>query len=201
MSDLKKLWIEETHGFHLRWLLARGVLSVFPIHTGSRVRVALMRAVGFKIGHGTLMWGSPTVTGDGDLYKKLEIGEYCWINVGAFFDLGAKVTLEDRVSVAHQVMFMTTSHDIGSADRRAGPLTFKPITIGAGTWVGARVSILPGVTIGPGCLIATGAVVTRDVPPNTIMGGVPAKPIRQMPMDSGERKAVLRDAEHVATQR
>ncbi len=193
IAKLKRLWYEENHGFHPSWLLARGVLAIFPMHVGSRVRVAVMRAIGFNIGHGTLMWGLPTITGDDRLQNNLEIGEYCWMNVGAFFDLGAKVTIGDRVSIAHQVMFMTTSHEIGPVDRRAGPLIFNPITVGAGTWLGARVSILPGVTIGEGCVVATGSVVNKNVPANSIVGGVPAKFIREVPLEGEVRNTVMRE--------
>lgn len=184
MTSLKKVLREEVEEFHFRVGLARLFLAPWPPYTGSRLRTAVLRMLGFNIGTGTLFWGMPTLTGKGNIYKKLEIGKSCWINVSCFFDLGASITIKNNVSLGQQVLMMTSSHPIGSLERRAMDFVAKPVTLENGTWIGARATILPGVTVGSGAVVAAGAVVTKDVAPNTLVGGVPAKVIRVL--DEGE---------------
>jgi maltose O-acetyltransferase len=162
-------------------LLARILLTPLPIHVGSRVRVYILRLAGFQIGSGCVMWGTPTITGGRDLYRKLTIGQGCWLNVECFFDLGAPISIGDRVAIGHQVMILTTSHEIGPYGQRAAALEARPVCIGTGAWLGARCTILPGVTIGAGAIIAAGAVVSRDVPANTMVAGIPARVIKSLP--------------------
>lgn len=188
---MKRVWQllrSETDHFHLRLQLAHLGMLPLPPHVGTRLRVYLLRMAGFQIGRGTVMWGTPTITGSGDLYKRLHIGCGCWFNVGCFFNLGATITIGDRVALGHQVMVMTDSHAIGDRNRRAGPLTAQPVQIGDGAWVGARATILPGVTIGEGSVVAAGAVVTKSVAPHLLVGGVPARPIRELVEDSHEQR-------------
>ncbi len=181
MNKLVRVLLQELDQLHLRLLLAQVLIFFLPAYVGSRLRTEILRLIGFRIGRESVFWGTVQIYGSGDLYKRLVIGEGCWINIGCIFDLGATITLGDRVGLGHQVLLLTTSHVVGSAERRAGSSTFAPIHIGDGTWVGARVVILPGITVGPGAIIASGAVVTKDVPPHTMVAGVPAKVIRQLP--------------------
>lgn len=181
MSGLTQLLREETEGFHGRLLLARFLTAPLPIHTGSRVRALALRLAGFRVGHGVLFWGMPTITGPGDLYGRLTIGRFCWFNVGCTLDLGAAITIGDAVAVGHQAMLLTTSHAIGPAARRAAAVYTRPIVIEAGAWLGARCVILPGVTVGAGAVVAAGAVVTKNVPPHMLVGGVPARVLRELP--------------------
>ena len=180
MRKLGRVIREELSGLHLRLLLARILLVPLPIHVGSRARVHALRLAGFSIGPGCVMWGTPAITGGRDLYRKLTIGQGCWVNVGSFFDLGASITIGDRVAIGHQVMILTTSHEIGPHDQRAAALETKPVIIGEGAWLGARCTILPGVNIGAGAIVAAGAVVSRDVPPNTMVAGIPARCIKSL---------------------
>ena len=87
---------------------------------------------------------------------------------------GTEISIEDDCDIAPNVVFVTGSHEIGSHFRRAGVGMAKPIRIKKGTWIGARSLILPGVTIGEGCVVAAGSVVTKDVPSDTLVAGVPA---------------------------
>ncbi|MCB8946002.1 MAG: acyltransferase [Ardenticatenaceae bacterium] len=170
---------EELHGFNGRYLLARLLLSPLPYHVGSRVRTAVFRMLGFQIGKGTVMWGTPTITGI-NLTHQLKIGQYCWFNFGCILDLGAPIQIGNNVGIGHQVMIMTGSHHLGDSSRRAGPYYAQPVTIGNGVWIGARAVIMPGVTIGDGAIIAAGAVVNKNVPPNVLVGGIPAHIIREL---------------------
>lgn len=85
----------------------------------------------------------------------------CLIEIGADCDIGPEVA------------FLTGTHQIGPSTRRAGSGLARPVRVGAGTWIGARSLILPGVNIGTGCIVAAGAVVTTDVPNNSLVAGVP----------------------------
>jgi acetyltransferase-like isoleucine patch superfamily enzyme len=86
------------------------------------------------------------------------------------------ITLEDDVLIGPKVNLVTENHPLDPVDRRS--LISKPIVIKRNAWIGAAATILPGVTIGENSVVAAGAVVTKDVPPNTIVGGVPAKVIK-----------------------
>ncbi|MNP69519.1 Maltose O-acetyltransferase [compost metagenome] len=79
-----------------------------------------------------------------------------------------------------QVMLCSSTHEPGDVSRRAGKPSGKSIKIGDGTWIGTRAVILPGVTIGEGCIISAGAVVTKDCEPNAMYAGVPAKKIKEL---------------------
>lgn len=177
---MAKILHEEFDGWHWRWLLARVLLAPLPLHVGNRVRALVLRLAGFHIGHGTVIWGTPTITGSGNLYSRLHIGEFCWLNVGIFFNLGADIFVGDRAGIGHQVMILTETHDIGEPARRTGPVRPLPVKIGAGVWIGARATILPGVTIGEGAVVAAGSLVTKDVPANVMIAGVPAKVIKEL---------------------
>jgi maltose O-acetyltransferase len=100
--------------------------------------------------------------------------------VDCFFDLNDAITIQSHASLGHEVMLLTASHSIGVGMQGAGDLVTAPIVVGRGAWIGARAMVLPGVTIGVGSIVAAGALVARDVPGNTLVGGVPARVIRQL---------------------
>lgn len=180
---MKTVWQaiqSEIAQYHLRLQLAQLAMWPLPPHVGNRLRVYLLRLAGFQIGRGTVMWGAPIMTGSGDLYARLQVGRDCWFNVGCLLNLGATIRIGDRVALGHQVMILTDSHAIGDQERRAGPLVAQPVEIGDGAWIGARALLLPGVTIGAGAVVAAGAVVTKDVAPHTVVGGTPARVIREL---------------------
>lgn len=105
---------------------------------------------------------------------KLTVGKGSSCNYKCFFDLGADVSIGENCNISYQVTFVNSTHEIGPSNRRARGGMAKPITIGNGCWIGANVTIMPGVTIGDGCIIGTGALVTKDCEPDSIYMGQPA---------------------------
>lgn len=108
--------------------------------------------------------------------KHTKIGKNVFINFDCvFLDLGG-ITIEDRVFVAPKVSLLTEGHPVSPEDRHS--LTVGHIRIKRNAWIGANATIMPGVTIGENSIVAAGAVVTRDVADNTVVGGIPAKVIK-----------------------
>ncbi len=101
------------------------------------------------------------------------IGSQCALTGHAAIDIG------DDVMLAHKVNLVTAGHPV-EPDQRRDYITAAPITIGSNVWIGAAATVLPGVTIGTGAVVAAGAVVTSDVPPATLVAGVPARTLRRM---------------------
>ncbi|MGZ8553160.1 MAG: DapH/DapD/GlmU-related protein [Chitinophagaceae bacterium] len=108
----------------------------------------------------------------------IQIGKNVFINHACtFLDMGG-ITIEDDVLIGPKVNVITENHSLNPNDRKS--LICKPIAIKRNAWIGAAATILPGVTIGENSVVAAGAVVNADVPPNVIVGGIPAKFIRNI---------------------
>ncbi len=113
-----------------------------------------------------------------DFGRHIRIGRGVFINSGAMFtDLGG-ITLEDHVLIAPRVNILTVNHP-EDTEKRHG-LILKPVVIKKNAWIGAGATILPGVTVGENAIVAAGSVVAKDVPPDTIVAGVPAKAVRKI---------------------
>jgi acetyltransferase-like isoleucine patch superfamily enzyme len=110
----------------------------------------------------------------------LRVGERCLVNRGCYLDLHDTITLGDDVVIGHGTAVITSRHRLGPEERRAGGVEGVPVTISSGSWVGANVTILPGVTVGRGAVVAAGAVVTSNVPANSVVAGVPARVVRRL---------------------
>jgi acetyltransferase-like isoleucine patch superfamily enzyme len=93
-------------------------------------------------------------------------------------DMGG-LTIGDDVMIGPKVTLVTSGHPVAPAERFKG-VVMKPIVIGNNVWIGAAATVLPGVTIGDGAVVAAGAVVSRDVPPNTMAAGVPARVVKRL---------------------
>lgn len=106
------------------------------------------------------------------------LGKNVFINHGCtFLDLGG-IVIEDDVLIGPQVCVITENHHIDPAQRKS--LDLKSVTIKRNAWIGANATILPRVTVGKNSIVAAGAVVAKDVPANTVVGGVPAKELRNI---------------------
>ncbi len=108
--------------------------------------------------------------------KRVSIGKGTVINHGCFLYTTGGLLIGNNVSISRGVWLVTGSHDMN--DPRF-PDFYKPIAIGDYAWIGVRATILGGVTIGEGAVVMAGAVVTRDVPPFAVVGGVPARIITE----------------------
>lgn len=104
--------------------------------------------------------------------RKLSVADYSHINRGCTLDARGGLSIGRSVSISHKVVLMTGSHDLNSPDFSG---RFEPIVIHDFVWIGVGAIILQGVEIGEGAVVAAGAVVTKDVPPYSVVGGVPAK--------------------------
>lgn len=167
-----------------RYLAAHVLSSMLPQLTFVRARTEILRAGGLDIGPGSVVMGSIRLTGAGDRGELLSFGSGCMITGRLHIDLGASVRIGDRVYIGHDVTMLTVDHRIGPKDQRCGGHELLPIVIGDGAWIGSRVLILPGVTVGAGAVVAAGAVVTRDVLPDTLVAGVPAELVRELEQDA-----------------
>lgn len=113
-----------------------------------------------------------------DCGKNTTIGKNVFINAGCHFQDHGGVSIGDGCLIGHNVVFATLNHDFNPATRAA--MTPAPIKLGKNVWIGSNAVILPGVSIGDGAIVAAGAVATKDVPANCVVGGVPARRIRDI---------------------
>ena len=143
-------------------------------HTPEEVRALLSEIMGYTVPD-TLRVFPPFYT---DFGKNIHIGENVFINACCHFQDHGGVTLGDGCQIGHNVVFATLNHGIEPENSR---FTYPaPIVLGRNVWVGSNSTILQGVTIGDNSVVAAGAVVTKDVPADTIVGGVPARVIKHI---------------------
>lgn len=135
-------------------------------------RIEKLRAAGVSIGDGTYVHPSS------EILPGAQIGAGCWVNRDIFIDRAAQIG--DRVYLGPRVTLCTASHEMGPSRQRAGKNIEAPIVIGDGSWLGQNVSVIAGVTIGAGCMIAAGAVAVSDCEPNGLYAGVPARRIKKL---------------------
>lgn len=116
-----------------------------------------------------------------DCGKNINVGKNVFINSGCRFQDQGGITIGDGALIGHNTVLATLNHDIDPKKRST--MHPAPITIGKDVWIGANATIVPGVDIGDGAIIAAGAVVTQNVPPHVIAGGVPAKVLKKIEVD------------------
>lgn len=143
-------------------------------HTPEEVRQMLSRLFGRQVDE-TLRVFPPFYT---DFGKNITIGKNVFINACCHFQDQGGITLGDGCLIGHNVVFATLNHGFAPADRAS--LYPAPIVLGKNVWVGSNSTLLQGIRIGDNAVIGAGSVVTKDVPANTIVGGVPARILRQI---------------------
>lgn len=141
-------------------------------HTPDEVRRLLSQLFGYEVPDSLRVF-PPFYT---DFGKNITVGRDVFINACCHFQDHGGVTLGDGCQIGHNVVFATLNHEL-APERRHVTLP-APIVLGPRVWVGSNATILSGVTIGDNAVVATGAVVTKDVPPGAVVGGVPARIIK-----------------------
>jgi len=134
-------------------------------------RCFLLRMFGAKIGKGC------RIQGGAEIWQpwKLTLGNNCWIDGGAKIYSVDSIAIGNNCVISAEAFICTASHDIRSP---SFDLITKPITLGESCWIASRAIVLPGVNIGEGAVVAAGAVVVKDVPPSTVVGGNPARELK-----------------------
>lgn len=143
-------------------------------HTPDEVRALLSELFGYRVPD-TFRVFPPFYT---DFGRNIHVGRGVFINACCHFQDHGGVTIGDGSQVGHNVVFATLNHGI-EPERRKYTVP-APIIVGKNVWIGSNSTILSGVTIGDNAIVAAGAVVTHDVPANTIVGGVPARKIKDI---------------------
>lgn len=113
-----------------------------------------------------------------DCGKNITVGKHVFLNMGCKFQDQGGIFIGDETLIGHNVVLATLNHAMEPEDRAT--MIPAPIHIGKRVWIGSNATVLPGVTIGDGAIVGAGAVVTKDVPENTVVGGVPARVLRKI---------------------
>ena len=138
------------------------------------VRALLSELFGYEVS-ATLRVFPPFYT---DFGKNIKVGEDVFINACCHFQDHGGVTIGDGCQIGHNVVFATLNHGVAPEERKH--TIPAPVVLGKNVWVGSNSTILQGVTIGDNAIVAAGAVVTKDVPANTVVGGVPARVLKKI---------------------
>jgi acetyltransferase-like isoleucine patch superfamily enzyme len=152
-------------------------LALFP-----QLRAPWLRLLGARVGRRTVLHDVRFF----NLYRRglagLDIGDECFVGDECLFDLAEGVRLERQVTLAERVLLLTHTN-VGYADhplQAQFPALAAPVVVEEGAFLGANVTVLPGVRVGSRSFVAAGSVVTADVPPRTLVAGVPARALRAL---------------------
>jgi len=186
MTELEKLdagleydfWDKEVDGRKLNAVIGCEKLNAISV-LDSEAREAAIRELFGTVGE------NPTVLPvfNCDNGKNIHVGKNFLANYNVTILDIAPVHIGDYVMIAPNTLITTVNHPMNPSGRRKHLGIAKPVTIGSDVWIGANVTILPGVTIGNNVVVAAGAVVTKDVPDNVLVGGVPARVIKEIEND------------------
>ncbi|WP_262964914.1 acyltransferase [Methylobacter psychrophilus] len=158
-----------------RLYFSKLIFTFLPETRFFKLKNALLCWAGIKLGNNVRICSSVTVMGAGTL----KIGDDTWIGHQVLICSGSRIVIGKYVDIGPRCYLGTGTHEIDPTGlHSAGTGINMDITIGDGAWLGANCLILPGVTIGKKSVIAAGAVVTKNVPPNVVVAGIPARVIR-----------------------
>lgn len=149
-------------------------------HTPEEIRVIMSRLTGKEIGDDFRMF-PPFYT---DFGKNITFGKNVFVNSCCHFQDQGGIEIGDNALIGHNVVLATINRDLLPENNRVNH--YAPIKIGSNVWIGSNATILSGVTIGEWAVVAAGAVVTKNVPPCAIVGGVPAKILKYIENNSGK---------------
>ena len=144
-------------------------------HEPARARELLAELTGTEIAESVTLF--PPLTAD--FGRNLRLGERVFINSGCRFQDQGGITVGDDCLIGHDVVMATLNHDMDPS--RRADLHPAPIVVGNRVWIGAKATVLPGVTIGEDAVVGAGSVVTKDVPAGTVVVGSPARVVREVP--------------------
>lgn len=169
---------------YLNWLSQQAIRLTSKLnrsyHTPAQIREIMTELTGKEVDE-TFSMFPPFYT---DCGKNITFGKRVFINSGCRFQDQGGITIDDGALLGHNVVLATLNHGVAWKERP--DLIPAPIHIGKNVWIGANATVVGGVTIGDNAIVAAGAVVTKDVPENTIVGGVPAKLIRKIDPSENE---------------
>jgi acetyltransferase-like isoleucine patch superfamily enzyme len=168
----------------LKRYLVNLILAMLPPTRWFALKRFLWKALGVSVGNGTKINSGARIWDAGNV----TVGDSCWLgmNFTVIVPAGASVTIGADVDIAPDVLIECGSHEIGGPDRRAGKGQAADVAIGSGTWIGCRATLLGGARLGPGTVVAAGAVVLPgDYPANALLAGVPARVSRILDANGG----------------
>jgi acetyltransferase-like isoleucine patch superfamily enzyme len=173
-----------------KFLLASAHVMMLGLMFLPPMRAAYLRLAGARIGKNTVLQPFRMYNIYRTGFRGLKMGDSCFISDDVLLDLADKIEMEDHVTLACRVNILTHTN-VGYSDhplQQYFPASSKGVRLCYGCFIGANALIMPGVTVGECSLVAAGSVVTRDVPPWSVVGGTPAKLIKSIktPEDSGE---------------
>ena len=174
LSRFDNSWYSPGRGYWIRvlWHFVNALFLQSPLNPSSGLKIRLLRLFGAKIGTGVVFKTSVNVK-----YPwNLTIGNYTWIGEHAWLDSLAPITIGNNACISQGVYFCTGNHDW--TDPAFG-LVVKPIIIEDCAWVGARATVLPGVTVKSHSIVAAGTVIARDTEPYMIYAGNPAVAVKE----------------------
>jgi putative colanic acid biosynthesis acetyltransferase WcaF len=158
------------------WILAKCFFFATPFPWPNKLKRVLLRMFGASVGKGVIIRPGVSV----HFPWRLKVGDHCWIGDSCVLLSIAPITFEDHVALAHEVYVAAGGHDIRSATM-AGQ--HAPVLVKTGTWIASRAFVGPGVTIHERVVVGAGAVVMKDVGPDVVVAGNPAKVIRPRVID------------------
>jgi acetyltransferase-like isoleucine patch superfamily enzyme len=168
--------------FDVRRAAAAVVSRMLPELTFPGTRAQLLKLAGADVRNGVAVLGCVHIVGLHAAARNLRIGPGTLIGPRVTLCLDERIIIGRNVSIGPHVKLYTATHALGPETRRMSPtVTAQPIFVEDGVWIGLAALILPGVTLGRGCVVSAGAVVTKDVPPNTLVAGNPAIVLEQLP--------------------